>query len=229
MSKVSSIRWAARSAKRAVKGSWYYLRYLREFREFSRQSGNSERFPVKWSERMPLLYDRTATTAFDRHYIYHPAWAARIIAQTRPELHIDISSTLHFVSILSAFVPVDFYDYRPADLVLSNLGCKRADLMALPFHDNSVRSISCMHVVEHIGLGRYGDPLDPDGDLKAMKELARVVAPGGDLLFVTPVGKPVLKFNDLLETADRFGFCVVAVAGVLPDSGIFRCAGVERE
>jgi hypothetical protein len=53
-----------------------------------------------------------------------------------------------------------------------------------------------MHVVEHVGLGRYGEPLDPDGDLKAMSELKRVVSPGGSLLFVVPVGGvPRLIFN----------------------------------
>jgi SAM-dependent methyltransferase len=52
-----------------------------------------------------------------------------------------------------------------------------------------------MHVVEHVGLGRYGDPLDPEGDLKAMRELTRVLAPGGTLLFVVPVGRPKIVFN----------------------------------
>jgi hypothetical protein len=52
-----------------------------------------------------------------------------------------------------------------------------------------------MHTVEHIGLGRYGDPIDPDGDLKAAKELERAVASGGSLLFVVPVGKPQIQFN----------------------------------
>jgi hypothetical protein len=67
--------------------------------------------------------------------------------------------------------------------------------MALPMRSGSLPSISCMHVVEHIGLGRYGDPLDPAGDLKAIAELKRVLAPGGDLLFVTPVGRPRIVFN----------------------------------
>ena len=49
--------------------------------------------------------------------------------------------------------------------------------------------------MNHIGLGRYGDPLDPEGDLKAMRELARVLAPGGSLLFAVPVGRPRLLFN----------------------------------
>jgi len=47
-----------------------------------------------------------------------------------------------------------------------------------------------MNVVEHVGLGRYGEPLDPEGDIKAMRELRRVLAPGGSLLFVVPVGRP---------------------------------------
>jgi SAM-dependent methyltransferase len=108
---------------------------------------------------------------------------------------VDISSSLYFCSLVSAFVPVAFYDYRPASLGLSHLTSDRADLMALPFADQSVESLSCMHVVEHIGLGRYGDPIDPGGDLKAMAELQRVLAPGGSLLFVVPVGHPRVIFN----------------------------------
>ena len=84
---------------------------------------------------------------------------------------------------------------RPADLRLDQLTSERVDLLALPFPDRSVQSLSCLHVVEHIGLGRYGDPLDPDGDLKAMRELQRVTAAGGSLLFVAPVGRPVIRFN----------------------------------
>jgi hypothetical protein len=52
-----------------------------------------------------------------------------------------------------------------------------------------------MHTVEHIGLGRYGDPIDAEGDIKAMKELQRVTKKGGSLLFVVPVGKPKVMFN----------------------------------
>lgn len=148
-----------------------------------------------WRDRYPCLGDKVPVTNFDRHYIYHPAWAARILVQTSPELHIDISSSLHFVSLVSAFLPVKFYDYRPANLQLSNLACEKADLRALPFDDQTVHSLSCMHVVEHVGLGRYGDPLDPDGDIKAMRELQRVLAQGGSLLFVVPVGRPRIRFN----------------------------------
>ena len=155
----------------------------------------NKRFSFLWKDRYPQLYDNTSKTGFDRHYIYHPAWAARIIKKNNPQKHIDISSALSFSTIVSAFIPVDFYDYRPAELELAGLKTKSGDLMKLPFADNSVESISCMHTIEHIGLGRYGDPIDPDADLKAIKELKRVLAPGGSLLFVTPVGKPKIMYN----------------------------------
>jgi len=67
--------------------------------------------------------------------------------------------------------------------------------MRLPFEDLSIQSLSCMHVVEHVGLGRYGDLLDPEGDLKAVSELKRVLAVDGNLLFVIPVGTPKVAFN----------------------------------
>jgi SAM-dependent methyltransferase len=154
-----------------------------------------KRFTLEWEDVFPCLDDRTSHTGFDRHYVYHPAWAARIIRQTNPAFHVDISSTLYFCSIVSAFVPVKFYDYRPADLHLPGLSSKSANLMSLPFESNSVESISCMHTVEHIGLGRYGDPFDYDGDLKAISELKRVLAKGGNLLFVVPIGQPKIVFN----------------------------------
>ena len=144
---------------------------------------------------IPLFNDETSETYFDGHYIYHPAWAARILKSTDPELHIDISSTLHFCSMLSAFIPVHFFDYRPANLLLSDLATGKIDLTAIDFETDSINSLSCMHTVEHIGLGRYGDPIDFEGDIKAMKELARVLAPKGNLLFVVPIGIPRIEFN----------------------------------
>jgi len=190
--RIPLVRPCARTARSMIRWGRFVADFIR-FRRLARQS--SVRFTVRWRDRSPYLNDRTATSVFDRHYVYHLAWAARILQETAPACHFDISSSLHFCSMLSAFVPVRFYEYRPVDLGLSNLVTGPADLTALPFADGSVQSLSCMHVVEHIGLGRYGDPLDPDGDAKAMAQLKRVLAPGGSLLFVVPTGKPRLQFN----------------------------------
>lgn len=175
-----------------------YIRKAKFAKNFQlkRHALENNRFVMAWDDRYPCLNDATSNTGFDTHYLFHTAWAARILAKTTPKLHIDISSCLRFVSLVSAFIPVHFYDYRPAELNLSGLQSSRADLMNLPFDNDSVESISCMHVVEHIGLERYGDPFDPNGDLKAIAELKRVLAVNGHLLFVVPLGaNAVIQYN----------------------------------
>jgi hypothetical protein len=161
-----------------------------------KKTDNKKRFSLKLSNFYPQIKDKTITTGFDRHYVYHTSWAARVLSETRPSRHIDISSSLYFSGIVSAFIPIDFYDYRPAKLGLTNLSSNKGDLMSLPFKDNSLKSISCMHTIEHIGLGRYGDKIDAEGDSKAIEELKRVVSVNGDLLIVLPIGdKSMIEFN----------------------------------
>lgn len=172
-----------------------WLKFTRDYKKFAFLHSKHPRFSMSWASRYPILNESTRETSFDAHYIYHPAWAARILAKTRPEFHVDISSTLNFCTLVSAFIPVRFYDFRPAKINLENLQSDRADLTHLHFPEGSIESLSCMHVVEHIGLGRYGDTIDPDGGLKAMEELKRVVKKNGTLLFVVPVGLPVIRFN----------------------------------
>ncbi|MCF7865672.1 MAG: DUF268 domain-containing protein [Candidatus Pacebacteria bacterium] len=164
-----------------------WMKYKRIVTRDSKE-GKATRFTLKFRDTYPFIRDKTMMTGFDRHYVFHTSWAARKVKEINPIFHTDISSSLYFCGIVSAFVPVKFYDYRPAELNLTNLESSRGDLMNLPFDDNSIDSISCMHTIEHIGLGRYGDPLDTEADLKAIKELIRVTKPGGSILFVTPLG-----------------------------------------
>jgi hypothetical protein len=186
---------------------------------------SSPRFALHWRDRWLCLGDATSVTGFDRHYVYHTAWACRILADTRPAEHIDISSSLYFVSSASAFLPLRFYDYRPAQLGLSGLICDQADLTNLHFADQSIGSLSCMHVVEHIGLARYGDPLDYDGDLRAVAELRRVLAVGGQLLFVVPIGGEArIQFNahriyTYSQVLGMFPDCSLKEFSLIPDDG----------
>ena len=174
--------------------NWRY--FIRDYFHFKKLTSKSaQRFTFDREDLYPCLGDKTSSTSFDRHYVYHIAWAARILAATKPEVHVDISSSLYFCAVISAFMPVRFYDIRPANIQLSQLSTEHANLLSLPFDDYSVQSLSCMHVVEHVGLGRYGDPLDPDGDLKAIGEIQRVLAKGGSLLFVVPIGQAKIMFN----------------------------------
>jgi len=196
------------------------------FQWFHLKGRNDKRFDIKARDLYPCLSDKTSTTPIDAHYTYHPAWAARVLAQTRPGSHVDISSILSFSTICSAFLPIKFYDYRPAHLQLTNFDSEFADLKNLPFADNSIESLSCMHTIEHIGLGRYGDELDIKGDIKAVDEIIRTVTPDGDILFVTPVGKSRIEFNahriyGYEQVIDLFHDCRLIEFSLITDNGEF--------
>lgn len=169
-----------------------YCRYFRDWMRYSRMEGAE---PVRLMDTFPCIHDRTDTTGIDRHYFYQDIWAFRRILESGAKEHIDVGSRIDFVGFLSAVTRVTFIDIRPLEAELENLNSKRGSILDMPYPDRSVRSLSCLHVAEHIGLGRYGDPLDPQGTRKACGELARVLAPGGNLYFSLPVGRPRLCFN----------------------------------
>jgi SAM-dependent methyltransferase len=172
-----------------------YAQFSRDYVRFTQQSAASTGLTVTWSDRFPCLADNQATHEYDRHYILHVAWAIRVLKEMQPAQHVDIGSTLAFATVLSAYVPTEYCDLRALRIDLPQLSTRIGDLTALPYADGSLNSVSCMHVLEHVGLGRYGDRLDAAGDAQAIAELQRVVAPGGHLLLVVPVGIPKVRFN----------------------------------
>jgi hypothetical protein len=177
--------------------------------------------PLRWADSQLELRDRLTTSPFDRHYFYQDAWAARRVADAAPDWHVDVGSRVDLVGFLTTICPITFVDIRPLEADLDRLTSIAGSVLDLPFPDRSVRSISCLHVIEHVGLGRYGDPLDPEGTAKAVRELARVVAPGGQLLLSTPVGASRTVWNSH-RVSDP-----VALASALPEFELAEFAGVD--
>lgn len=147
---------------------------------------------------------------FDQHYVYHVAWAARKIAEINPLHHTDIGSSLHLCTTVAAYTSTTYLDYRVPDLYIQNLSVGQIDIANQSI--DPVESLSCCHVIEHIGLGRYGDNLDNEGDLKAIQNLKKSTK--RHLLFVVPVGEPAVYFN-----AHRV-YSPVYVASLFPE---FNC------
>lgn len=176
----------------SLRGLLAYPRYIADWRRYTTLSGAE---PLRFDNAYPCLHDHTSTTAIDAHYFYVNAWAMRRITSQHPRGHVDIGSQTIFAGLLSAVMPVTFVDYRPLQSKVDGLECLGADILHLPFGDDSVESLSCLHVAEHIGLGRYGDPLNPGGTRQTAQELKRVLARGGNLYFALPVGKSRVCFN----------------------------------
>jgi SAM-dependent methyltransferase len=119
-------------------------------------------------------------------------------------------------------------DIRPLNVQLPGLKHKRGSIINLPFDDNSIESLSSLCVIEHIGLGRYGDPFDPLGSVRAGRELSRVLLPGGNLYVSLPVGletKTIFNAHRIFTTTDAIALfpglqllerIIVGNNGVLP-------------
>jgi hypothetical protein len=175
-----------------IKAAPRYLVFFRDWFRYTRLEGAE---PIRLIDTFPQIHDRTPATRFDRHYFYQDIWAFRGILESGAESHVDVGSRVDYIGFLSAITRVTFIDIRPLEARLENLDSRKGSILEMPYEDRSVRSLSCLHVAEHVGLGRYGDPLDPQGTKKACIELARVLAEGGSLWFSLPVGRERLCFN----------------------------------
>ena len=142
-------------------------------------------------------YDRFADAgSITFHYFFLDLWAASRLHDAGVRRHVDIGSRLDgFVAHILPFCDVVYVDVRPLRVRIPRLTFARGLLTELPFATESVRSLSCLHVLEHVGLGRYGDPIEPDGYVRAAAEVARVLGRGGTLLFGTPVGRERVCFD----------------------------------
>ena len=140
------------------------LSYLRDRRTYQRMDGAEA---LHWRNDYPKTGDRLSTSPYDPHYLPQDAWAAQRIAEFAPQSHVDVGSRVEFVCFMTSHIPVTFVDIRPLEAPVEGLSSVTGSILDMPFADHSLQSVSCLHVAEHIGLGRYGDPLDPLGTRKA--------------------------------------------------------------
>lgn len=123
---------------------------------------------------------------------------ARRVITSKPEKHIDIGSRIDgFIGhLLAAGVPTTQVDIRPLPHAPQGLSFLQDDATTLrKTKTGTIASLSSLHATEHFGLGRYGDPIDPDACFTFMRSLARVLKKGGKLYFSTPIGRQRLEFN----------------------------------
>lgn len=136
----------------------------------------------------PCLNDWVQATPIEPIYFYQDSWAFERIWAERPTRHIDIGSHHKYVALLSKVVPGTMVDIRPLSCQLDSLTFLQGSILNIPFNNESIESLSSICVIEHIGLGRYGDPLNPNGSIEACREICRVIRPGGSVYVSVPIG-----------------------------------------
>ena len=179
-------------ARYLLKSPKLFRDFLRDWRTFRKLGGNAP-----FSEIAPQLRDRLSTTQTGGgHYFFQDVWALRKLRGFQPAEHHDVGSRLDgFAAQATAICPVFYWDIRAPQFQLPDFHFRQGSILDLPLASASVQSLSSLHVVEHIGLGRYGDKIDPHGAEKALRELQRVIAPGGQLLLAMPIGRERIEFN----------------------------------
>jgi ubiquinone/menaquinone biosynthesis C-methylase UbiE len=143
-----------------------------------------------------LIYSQPPNS--DR-YLEYP-WLLENIRITGGKI-LDVGSTAS--NMLYNFLPKEVQIYS-IDLNSKNIESAAVkfsvgDIRKTNYEDNYFDVISCISTLEHIGVaGRYGSDDDPSGDLKAVKEMARILKPGGTILLTVPYGtRDVLPINKL--------------------------------
>lgn len=166
-----------------ISGFTSYFEVVKEFLRY-RKTAISENVP--FGNFTPWPIDRYGQAGDAGMYFYQDTWCSRKIAGSKPTRHVDIGSSMMFVGMALQVCHVLYVDVRPISINLPGFGFERGDLTALPFPSDSVPSISSLSVVEHVGLGRYGDTIDPNGTNNACRELARVLKCKGNLYVAVP-------------------------------------------
>ena len=151
---------------------------------------------------MPCLHDRYEEGgATKSEYFWQDLLVARAIHAAKPVRHVDIGSRVDgFVAHVASFRDCEVFDVRPISTAVPGVVFRQADLMnpaSLPIiaGEGYCDSLSCLHAIEHFGLGRYGDPVNPLGYQRGIANMAQLLQPGGTFYLSTPIGQERVEFN----------------------------------
>ena len=179
-----------------VKGRPLFKRDWIEFkRQAAAESDGGAAFPVTKFRR--FYGDRFSAAGALGGYFWQDFITAKKIFKANPERHIDIGSRIDgFVTHVASFRKIEILDIRPLGNLDENMIFRQVDLMDMPEDlENCCDSVSTLHAVEHFGLGRYGDPVDYNGHIKAIRNITRILKPGGTLYFGGPIGRQKIEFH----------------------------------
>lgn len=182
-------------AVRATRGLRPFLTNRAEIRRQFRASAARE-FPL--GKLYPCLSDRYESSGVASGVYFHQdLLVAQWVYENSPRRHCDVGSRVDgFVAHVATFREIEVFDIRQLRTSAKNIRFRRCDLMdEESVADIQTDSLSCLHTLEHLGLGRYGDPVDYDGYRRGWDTLRRMLEPGGRLYFSVPMGPQRIEFD----------------------------------
>lgn len=177
------------------------IKALRSVRGLPRFVRDYCRFRASYTGRLellPCLHDWSeeggATTL---EYFWQDLLVARAIFEARPERHVDVGSRVDgFVAHVASFREIEVFDVRPITTQVPGVTFRRADLtQPVEGMTGYCDSLSCLHALEHFGLGRYGDRIDPKGFERGLANMAKLLRQDGVFYLSVPIGVERVEFN----------------------------------
>lgn len=182
--------------KLIISGMKGWPAFRRDLKDIEKQLKDNADFKI--TSLYPVLRERFETNGdLKSHYFHEDLWAARRIFENKPQKHVDVGSRVDgFVAHVASFREIEVFDIRPQQATIKNIRFVTADFMNVDasLHDYT-DSLSSLNVIEHFGLGRYGDPIDVNGHLKGLENMTKVLKKGGKFYFTTPMGPQRIEFN----------------------------------
>ena len=169
----------------------YALKFLNQRKDWKQQGGQIDRNHVILSD-----YGTNAGT-MKGHYFHQDLLVAQFIYQNNPKRHIDIASRIDgFVAHVAAFREIEIIDIRPLPTPAHpNINFIQADL-TMPNEIGVTDSLSCLHALEHFGLGRYSDAVDVNGHITGLINMIEMLEENGMFYLSVPVStKETVHFN----------------------------------
>lgn len=157
-----------------------------------------DRFNCIPDNRLDVILDRNRKISTNGSYFWQDLWAARKIYMNRVTRHYDIGSRVDgFIAHLLSFnQEVTSIDIRPLETSIEGLDFVCADATNLStIDDGEIESLSALCSLEHFGLGRYGDEIDPEACFKCFNAIQKKMKSGGLIYIAVPIGKEHLEFN----------------------------------
>lgn len=170
--------------------------YISDYRKFKAQNKLNTEFSI--SKLFPIIHDKfDSSGVLSGHYFHQDLYIAQMIYNQNPSKHVDIGSrTDGFVAHVASYREIEVFDIRPLESNVTNIRFIQSDFTSIePKLENYTDSISCLHAIEHFGLGRYNDKIDNDGHLKGLNAICKTLKKGGIFYFSTPIGPQRIEFN----------------------------------
>jgi hypothetical protein len=148
-------------------------------------------------------YDCADGKGLTSEYFWQDLIVARLIKNSAPIKHVDIGSRIDgFVAHVASFREIEIFDIRPIYNAIPNVLVKKIDVMdkismsKLCEHETAYcDSLSCLHAIEHFGLGRYGDKIHHNGYQQGLENMIKLLKPCGTFYLSTPIGNQRVEFN----------------------------------